>query len=536
MNDWSAERRAARSLRTRAGAEHLSLASDVIAAIAILTKVKSSSVREGRSLLDGGQAKLDIDAKRIWYSAAIEPSVLPFFLAHEYAHLELNHGGCRGRAGDVDVEATGTEMDAGIERVQGYSPQERRERAANIFAQELLLPTPLLRRWFLDDGLGATAIANRVRLDVGLVRRQLMAALLDVTNDAAVQEDGSNEADDEVMGAGKVAPTTDTVPAALDDSQAAAAYVDQGPFLLEAGPGTGKTRTLIARILHLLARGARPDQIVVLTFSNRAAAEIRDRVALTMPGAEADLWVGTFHAFGLELLRQYGPRIGLPKQLDILDPFRALQFLEENLLQLGLAHYQQLSRPSQPLRDIAKAISRAKDELCEPDDYRGHAEKMLIRAQERRDDEAILVAEKAIKVAHVYRFYQDHLERSGLVDFGDLIVRTVKLLRDDAGLRDEVRDRYRYVLVDEYQDVNHASTELVRELAGAGEGLWVVGDPRQAIYRFRGADPSNVSRFTEHFPTASRSALRFQLPLSPCDHRGRVGPRRRHEGRRRVSA
>lgn len=516
MNSWGAERRSARSLRARAGAEHLLLASEVIAAIAALTKVRATSVREGHSLLDGSQAKLDIDAKHIWYSASLAPSVLPFFLAHEYAHLELNHGGCRGDVRDIDVEVTGREMEAGIEQVQGYSPQERRERAANVFAQELLLPTLILRQWFLDDRLGGTAIAQRVGLDAGLVRRQLLAALLDVASDDAVQDDVDDGPGDQSMGADEVARTMAVSSPDLDDSQAAAAYVDRGPFLLEAGPGTGKTRTLIARILYLLAHGVRPDQIVVLTFSNRAAAEIRDRVDLTAPGAAADLWVGTFHAFGFEILGQYGSRVGLAKQLDVLDPFRALQFLEQNLLRLDLVHYQQLSRPSQPLRDIVRAISRAKDELCDPGDYRGHAERMLIRAQERQDDEAILQAERALEVARVYRFYQDHLDSSRLVDFGDLIARTVKLLRDDTGIRDEIRNRYRYLLVDEYQDVNHASTELVRELAGAGEGLWVVGDPRQAIYRFRGADPSNLSRFTEHFPTARRSALRFNYRSRPA--------------------
>lgn len=519
MTRWAEERRAAHELRSCAVPEGTILARDVIDAVQRFTQIAHQATYEGDDVLDGALAQLDVEMNTIWYSAAIQPALLPFYLGHEYAHLQLNHGSCRGDAGDIDVEATGTELDAGVERVQGYSPQERRERAANVFAQELLLPTPLLRRWFLDDGLGATAIAQLIGLDASLVRRQLTAALLDVSHNTAVLDDGGNEIYEEALGAGEAASPTNVSPsvsADLDHSQAVAAYVDHGPFLLEAGPGTGKTRTLIARIVYLLAHGARPNQIVVLTFSNRAAAEIRDRVALSMPEAAADLWVGTFHAFGLELLRQYGPRFGLPKQLDVLDPFRALQFLEENLLQLGLTHYQRLSRPSEPLRDIAKAISRAKDELCDPDEYRGYAEKMLIRARDGGDDEAILVAEKALEVARVYRVYQDHLERSGLVDFGDLVARTVKLLRGDPALRDEIRDRYRYVLVDEYQDVNHASTELLRELAGAGEGLWVVGDPHQAIYRFRGADPTNVARFTEHFPTARRSALRFNYRSRPA--------------------
>lgn len=488
MTRWAEERRAAHKLRSRAVPEGTILARDVIDAVQRFTQIEHQATYEGDDVLDGADAQLDVEMNTIWYSAAIQPALVPFYLAHEYAHLQLNHGGCRGQHQGIDAEFSDAGLDAGVERVERYSPEERRERAANVFARELLLPAPLLRSWFSTERRGASEIAERVDLPRPLVVQQLAVALL------------ADDGDARSMARPSPAERVATVVIPLDSSQVAAATVPRGPLLLEAGPGTGKTRTLIARVEHLLRQGVTPGEIVILTFSNRAAEELRDRVAVTAPEAAADLWVGTFHAFGLELLRKYGRGIGLSARLGVLDPFRALLFLEENLPALRLDHYQDLAWPSQALRRIAGAISRAKDELCGPQRYEELGENMRAAALAQRDADAVTVAERVLEVAHVYRFYQDHLTDGDLVDFGDLIARSVELLRSDDQLREEIRQRYRHVLVDEYQDVNHASAMLLRELAGDGENLWVVADPRQAIYRFRGASPGNVARFADHFP------------------------------------
>ena len=171
--------------------------------------------------------------------------------------------------------------------------------------------------------------------------------------------------------------------------------------------------------------------------------------------------------------------------------------LERILPELDLEHYQNLYDPAFYLRDIMAAISRAKDELVGPEEYAEFAERMLNGAT---TPEEIDKAERAAEVARVYAAYQEILDRELLLDFGDLIFKAVTLLRTYDDVRAILRSNYSHVLVDEYQDVNRASGLLLKEIAGTGAGLWVVGDTRQAIYRFRGAAPSNMQRFGDDFP------------------------------------
>ena len=299
----------------------------------------------------------------------------------------------------------------------------------------------------------------------------------------------------------------------LDPSQVEAAHASRGPFLLKAGPGTGKTRTLVGRILFLLEQGVTPTAILSLTFSNRAAEEMRSRVAGAKPEDASRIWVGTFHAFGLELLRKYGTHMGLPPRVSVLDPSDSISLLEGMLADLNLDHYQNLYDPAFYLRDIMAAISRAKDELVGPEKYAALGESMLEQATTTRDIEA---AEKAVEVARVYKAYQTVLDREHLLDFGDLISKSVSLLRTHPKVRDTLRGTFRHILVDEYQDVNRASGLLLKELAGAGAGLWVVGDTRQAIYRFRGAAPANMRRFGKDFPGAKVKTLRYNYRSQPA--------------------
>lgn len=281
--------------------------------------------------------------------------------------------------------------------------------------------------------------------------------------------------------------------------------------MLEAGPGTGKTKTLVARILHLLDDGVTPEAILVLTFSTRAAEELRERVARVAPDAAPRIWTGTFHAYGLELLRKYWARLGLPAKPAICGPTDALFLLERSLAALDLDRYQNLYEPTIALADILGAISRAKDELVGPARYAELAAAMLAAAA---TDDEVIAADKAAEVARVYGFYQDRLVREGCLDFGDLIARAVELLHGHPDIRAAVRAAHAHVLVDEYQDVNRASALLLREIAGDGRGLWVVGDIRQAIYRWRGAAPENMRLFAADFPGATRQVL-------ACNYRSR---------------
>ena len=490
---------ATHSLKTGAdllsAAELLRMAEDVEGAIYV-------PLPAGDPLLYGAEAWIDTSGGDtiVYYNDEVEEKLASFYMAHELAHLWL-HQGAGGEPGceriHLDDEASDTVLPVGVQRVEGYGPRERREREANVFAREFLLPADALRRWYLQDGLNASQIAHRVGVRPGVVYHQLAYALLAPEIVSRVEEAPAEES------AGVFE---------LDPSQRAAAHAERGPLLVEAGPGTGKTRTLTGRVAHLLAQGVAPTAILALTFSNKAAEEMRTRLARLAPEAAPKIWIGTFHSFGLELLSKYGTRLALPPRPEIIDPVDALLWLERSLPALKLKHYINLYAPSMYLPDILQAISRAKDELVGPEQYEQLARGMLERAETPEDVES---AERALEVAGVYRFYQAHLEREGLLDFGDLIFRAVTLLREYPDARERVRLTYTHQLVDEFQDINRASGLLLREVAGEGRGLWAVGDARQAIYRFRGAAPVNMRLFTDDYTGARVLSLEVNYRSQP---------------------
>ena len=490
MSQWVDLRREAQNWHEVLSAEANGVrsAEALLEAAQRLTGIPCHGCAAGDPLLCGAEAFYDPDEGdfgAIYFDADADPGMVAFYRMHEYAHHKRHsRSGCSAAA--PDPEASEEDAAYGIARVEGYGPEERAEREANVFAREVLLPTPVLRRWYIEEGLGAPEIAERVGVAEGMVYHQLAYALL--VGDLPVVGPEESGAD----------------PVGLDESQRDAAQWNAGPLLVEAGPGTGKTRTLVGRIEYLLQKGVDANSILALTFSNKAAEEMRERVGRSMPEAAERIWAGTFHAFGLELLRKHGGLLGLPPRLDVLDPVDGLLVLERALPTLGLDWYQNLYEPTMHLRSILGAISRAKDELVGPDRYQELAEGMLAVAQ---GDAGVEAAEKALEVARVYAHYQRHLEDNHLLDFGDLIAKSVVLLREHEPARTDVRRTYRHVLVDEYQDVNRASGILLREIAGDGAHLWVVGDSRQSIYRFRGASPSNIRRFAEDFPGAFRRPL-----------------------------
>ena len=212
------------------------------------------------------------------------------------------------------------------------------------------------------------------------------------------------------------------------------------------------------------------------------------------------------------MLRKFGYAIGLPPAPKLLDPVGALFLMEQLLPKLELNYYQNLYDPTLPFRDFLNAISRAKDELVGPDKYQQLAEQMHLTVSSEEERER---AEKVLEVARVYQVYQSHLDQNHLIDFGDLIAKTVQILTEHSDIRLDVSNTYRHVLVDEYQDVNRACAILLKQLAGDGEGLWVVGDARQSIYRFRGAEPQNIIWFSKDFPGAQSVSLRMNYRTLP---------------------
>lgn len=358
--------------------------------------------------------------------------------------------------------------------MEAYGARERAELQANVFARELLLPRSVARTQFLS-GRSARQIASELELPLELVRQQLLDALL-LPHDA-LTEDVPEPA---------LTPTHEQRDAAQSDAQIS---------LVVAGPGTGKTATLLMRIEHLLANGAKPADLLVLTFSNRAARELVDRlVAAGVPNAH-EMWVGTFHAFGLEFLRKNHERFGLRPRFGVADKMAQIAILEPHIYGLPLRAFNLLGDPLPWLDQVAKTIQRAKDELLDADAFG-----RVVEADAARTDADQLAAER--DTVSLYRRYESLLRANGgLVDFGDLIMLPAQALRANFTEFLPSVGRFRHLLVDEYQDVNRASAELVKALSAQADSLWVVGDPRQAIYRFRGASIRNIVRFADDFPT-----------------------------------
>ena len=441
----------------------------------------------GDPALRGSRALLDEQSGSVYCEAVDDPSERALLVAHEIGHACVHGTSSLCGVDDIDPSRSTEAAPVGLQRVEDYGVRERRELQANVFAREFLFPRALARRLHLDEALGASAIADTAGLPKNLVRQQLFDALLLPAPPAAETPDSAVQR-----------------PPRSDPSQDRAAAHRGSPFQVQAGPGTGKTRTLVKRVTSLISEGIDPAAIIILTFSNRAAGELAERIAAAVPEAAPRVWIGTFHAFGLDLVRRYHDRLGLSPNPTLFDRSDAIEVLEEILPTLPLVHYRNLWDPAMELRDVVAAISRAKDEMADPTRYRTLAQAMLDRA---KDDDARTGAEKCLEIAHIYDLYEQAIRDRGSVDFGDLIMRPALLLESDPSLQIALHLRHRHVLVDEYQDVNRASARLLKAITGDGNNLWVVGDSRQSIYRFRGASSSNMAAFASDYQGAVSDQL-----------------------------
>lgn len=446
-------------------------------------------VPKGDPALKGARALYDDQGGTICCEEDGDPVTRALLVAHELAHSELHAGSTTCSQADIDPSRSMEAAPVGLQRVEDYGARERRELQANVYARELVLPRAFARSLHLDQDLATAEICERTELPVTLVRQQLFDALL--LPPLVIEAESAPE------------PTVARKP---DPSQDRAASHRGKPFQLQAGPGTGKTRTLVKRVLSLLAEGIDPAAILILTFSNRAAGELSERLTAASPEAAPKLWIGTFHAFGLDLVRRYHDRFQLTPNPSLFDRSDAIEILEDILPILPLVHYRNLWDPAMVLRDIVGAISRAKDEMVGPERYRELANAMRVEA-EPFDEDARIAAAKCVEIADIYDLYEAALRKHGGVDFGDLIMRPARLLEEYEAVRIGVQLRHRHVLVDEYQDVNRASARLLKMVAGDGERLWVVGDARQSIYRFRGASSENMARFTSDYNEAVNDQL-----------------------------
>ena len=258
----------------------------------------------------------------------------------------------------------------------------------------------------------------------------------------------------------------------------------EGPLLVVAGAGSGKTRVLTQRIAYLISRGVHPMNILAITFTNKAAQEMRERVAALVGPVANSMWVSTFHSACVRILRAQAERIGYPKNFSIYDQSDSNRLVGYVIRDLGLD-------PKRfPARGVQARISLWKNELLVPHDAAQRANNSI--------DE---------KYVDVYREYQRRLERAGAMDFDDLLTNTVRLFRQHPDVLATYQDRFAHILIDEYQDTNTAQNEIVVLLGAKHHNVCVVGDTDQSVYRFRGADYRNILQFEEAFPEVTTVVL-----------------------------
>jgi ATP-dependent DNA helicase UvrD/PcrA len=316
--------------------------------------------------------------------------------------------------------------------------------------------------------------------------------------------------------------------AGLSRDQRRAVTHGEGPLLVVAGPGTGKTDVVTRRIAWLIAtRRARPREILGLTFTDNAAQEMQARVDLLVPYGQADTQIQTFHAFGDRVLREFSLELGLPGDVRLLTRPDLLVMLREHLFELGLERYRPLGDPTRFLEALVDLFMRAKDEDISAERLAAHAADLRQGAARAADGERAALEDLAAarnEIATAYGVYERLLGRIDAIDHADQIALPLRLLRERPAIRAALAARFRFVLVDEFQDTNRAQLELLLQLAGSRRNITVVGDADQGIYGFRGARTGNLERFSAAIPNTARVPLRrnYRSRQSIIDAAGRL--------------
>ena len=277
----------------------------------------------------------------------------------------------------------------------------------------------------------------------------------------------------------------------LNDEQRKAVSCVEGPVLIVAGAGSGKTRVLTSRVAYILASGVDPSQVLALTFTKKAAGEMKERIAM-MVGAYAARRVvmGTFHSVFVRFLREFAADLGYPAQFTIYDQSDSVSAMKACVKELGLDD--KIYKP----KEVLSRISMAKNNLVTVAGY--------------RNNQALLDADyhaKKPRIVDLYELYQTKLKQAGVMDFDDILLQTNYLFRDHPEALQTIGDRFSYIMVDEYQDTNYAQYLILKKLAGRHHNLCVVGDDSQSIYAFRGAKIENILKFKEDYPSCKLFSL-----------------------------
>ena len=283
----------------------------------------------------------------------------------------------------------------------------------------------------------------------------------------------------------------------LNQEQRAAVEHDKGPLLVVAGAGTGKTQVITRRIAYLvLERGIPASQILALTFTDKAAHEMQERVDSLLPYGVVDTNIMTFHSFGDQIIREYGLEIGLMPASTVMSTAQQLVFMRDHIDQFNLDYFAPISKPDSLLGELTTYFGRLKEEIISPEAYLAYAAGL-----------EGLDREKHLELGQAYRVYCKLTRENGLMDFADQIALPLELLDKRPNIVAELRKRYQYVLVDEFQDTNIAQNKLVQHIAGPSGNIMVVGDDDQSIYKFRGAAISNILSFSNTYKDTAQIVL-----------------------------
>ncbi len=277
----------------------------------------------------------------------------------------------------------------------------------------------------------------------------------------------------------------------LNPEQLTAVKHDKGPLLIIAGAGTGKTTVITERLKYLIVdRNTPPSSILALTFTEKAASEMQERVDVLLPYGYTNLWIHTFHSFCDRILRDEAHTIGLDPSYKLISESEAILLMRKNIFDIGLKLFRPLGNPIKFIDALLVHFSRLKDEDISPDEYIKWA-----KNQESTEDSA-----QYLELANSYKEYEKLKIKESVMDFSDLISNTLLLFRKRGHILKRYQDQFRFILVDEFQDTNYAQNELAIALSGDNKNITVVADDDQSIYRFRGAAISNVLQFKKNFP------------------------------------
>ncbi|MDD5613489.1 MAG: ATP-dependent DNA helicase [Candidatus Omnitrophica bacterium] len=302
----------------------------------------------------------------------------------------------------------------------------------------------------------------------------------------------------------------DRITEGLNSDQIQAVEHGQGPLLIVAGAGTGKTLVLTRRIVYLITSSlAHPEDILALTFTEKAAQEMEERVDILMPYGYTDMTISTFHAFGDRVLKDNALELGMSPDLYVLSKAEQIIFFREHIFEFPLKYFRPLADPTKYIEGILSLISRAKDEDVSPQEYLSYVGRLKSSLKSGSEDEVLKeIVQKESEIAACYQKYQQILHSESKIDFGDQVYLALGLFRKHPSILKKYRERFKYILVDEFQDTNHTQFELLKLLAGDGGNITVCGDDDQSIYKFRGAALSNIMEFMDVYNKAKKIILK----------------------------